>query len=196
MDRDKLKLLLESEKTQDGLMLTAAGGGLLVYSVLSHLGGSFGGWAGSPYLFPAGVSAVLLALALRLLWAGVRNDPLAQDYTYPDEAYLDESTLDGIDIQDLFVDVPLTDEAEPPPDSTVPPAPKRTGRLVWAVLAVTLIYCLLMPLLGFLLSTMGYLAVLLILAGEHRWTVVGLCSALTSAGVYLVFSALLGVALP
>lgn len=76
------------------------------------------------------------------------------------------------------------------------PVMPDSGWQVAAMVALTVAYCLMMPVLGFLLCTALYLMALLWLLGESSLPLLLAVSACTSAAVYLLFGLVLGVLLP
>ena len=67
---------------------------------------------------------------------------------------------------------------------------------VLAVIALSLIYYAAIPFAGFVLSSVVFLAVLLVFLGEKRWYAVLSLSVITSFAVYFLFGKILGVMLP
>lgn len=99
----------------------------------------------------------------------------------------------------LCCGVTLLIKSEPEAAAAEEREPKETrgAKLcVVMVLALSLVYCYLMPVIGFILSTALYLFALFLIMGERRWGVLAFGSAVISAIIYLIFAVLLGVMLP
>jgi putative tricarboxylic transport membrane protein len=82
-----------------------------------------------------------------------------------------------------------------PGAETEPSEPLRRGRAAWTLLT-GVAYALFLEPLGFLLSTAGFLLILLSAIGPQRPAVAVVMAVMTSVLTYLLFKAWLGVQLP
>ncbi|MEG1874539.1 MAG: tripartite tricarboxylate transporter TctB family protein [Angelakisella sp.] len=197
----QLKQMLKDSLAQEGLALAAAGAALLCYSLWGQLTGKMGSWGASPYLFPAGAATLLLALGLRLLWSAVRHPRFMQQGSY--DPVVEDLAAEDYDAQEaeLLREVSLENDDPPPTqdkEGADSPAPQagQEGKRVLLALALTVLYCVAMPYVGFLLATACYLFVLLLALGEQNRLVSLAVAVVTAATVYLIFGVALGVMLP
>ena len=139
--------------TRDGLFFIAIGGVAFALALGYHMPGSL---ALSPATFPIIVSAVLVALGLRL----VMRAPKGQGQALTGREFM-----------------------------------SRVGAVAM-VFALCLAYAFAMQIVGFVISTMVYLFVFLLMLGERRKSMIVLVPVITSVGVYFFFQKALSVMLP
>ncbi len=65
-----------------------------------------------------------------------------------------------------------------------------------AVIALTVLYLALLPILHFLIASCGYLVVMMMILGERKFLNIGLISVVIPLSLYGLFAILLGVRLP
>jgi putative tricarboxylic transport membrane protein len=73
---------------------------------------------------------------------------------------------------------------------------RKQPKLIWAVIAWTIVFFLVFEPLGYIVSTVIYILPLMVCFNKKRWWTNGITSMLFPIGVYILFVKFLGVMLP
>ncbi len=166
-----MKIKIKKEDIQ-ALLFFIIGLSLLIYSLLEHyaLGIS---WEISPYLFPLLISIFLSVLAALLFFQTIRNT-------------IKPAEIDGFNLDENLEIGEITDKDKS----------KANKKRFFLVLLLSILYYFLIAYLGFMISTMLFLASLFFILGERRWWMILIVSIVSTLLFEGIFLKLLNVILP
>lgn len=159
----------------EGLLFVALGAALMIYSLVSYYTTTRVEWKMSPYLFPLLISVFIIILGIARTLQSRKT-----------EAEITEAK-------------PLQIESAEE-EAVVEQAAPESGKLQWKTLLISiaaiLVYIVMMPYLGFLISTAIFLAGMIWFLGERKWWMILLLSVISTGVLYVIFAVFLNVMLP
>lgn len=82
------------------------------------------------------------------------------------------------------------------PDDSTPDAQQRDWRIVALVLATIGLYIFMLATIGYIVSTVVFVAVMALLSGERRWWLLSVYSLGVALSLYFIFTNYLSITLP